>query len=203
MSQKKELEGSNVFCESKVSYADVHVNEYNKYRNLPESMLRTELLDGILVQEPAPLIKHQRVLTHLHILLHNFFSQNDPDGVVFVSPVDVNLSENVILQPDLVYVSGHRQGIIAEHCITGAPDLVIEIISPSSVRRDRIEKFNIYQRYSISHFWLVDIMDEFVEVYSLNKEGCYLRTGTAAEGELSIPGFSDLTIDLSTMWKKC
>ncbi|MCW3490673.1 Uma2 family endonuclease [Dethiobacter alkaliphilus] len=204
MSQKKKVEGdSKSFCESRVNYSAEDIMTYKHYKNLPETMLRTEILDGVLVQEPAPLIKHQRVLTHLHINLFNYFTQYDPDGVVSVAPVDIKLSETVVLQPDLAFVSGHKQHMITENCIAGPPDIVIEIISPTSVRRDRIDKFNLYQRYSIQHYWLVDVVEELVEVYSLNSEGLYIRTGAAATGDLSIPGFADLTVKLDTMWEKC
>lgn len=188
--------------ESKVQYGGSRQFTYQDYLNLPESVLRTEILDGILVQEPAPLIKHQSVLTHLHILLHTYFSRQDPEGVVFVSPVDVTLSETVVVQPDLLYISSHNREIITETHITGAPDLVIEILSPSSVRKDRFDKYGIYQRFAIPHYWLVDAPGEFIEIYSLNDEGLYVRTGAASTDNFTMPGFPGLVLDMAVLWSK-
>ena len=87
---------SETVRESKANYVKKQLFTYQDYLNLPESMLRTKILDGILIQEPAPLIKHQRALTALHIQLHAYFSRYDLDGVVFISPVDVKLTEKIV-----------------------------------------------------------------------------------------------------------
>jgi Uma2 family endonuclease len=173
---------------------------YQDYQNLPETMMHTEILDGKLVQEPAPMLKHQTVLMNLYRLLQSYYATHDPQGMVYVAPVDVTLSDTVVVQPDLFYVSGKRLEILTETRIIGAPDLIVEVTSPSSIKKDRIEKYEIYQRFGIPHYWLVDAPGQFIETYSFSDQGIYIRSSAASEGSLTLPAFPGLKLDVSTLW---
>jgi Uma2 family endonuclease len=186
--------------ELKADYSSKDPCTYQDYLSLPESMLRTEILDGVLIQEPAPIIKHQQVLARLFLPLSSYFSDKDPKGIVFVSPVDVTLSDTVVVQPDLLYVPSRHREIITKTRVNGPPDLAVEIISPSSIRRDRVVKLDIYQRFAIPHYWLVDALAETFEIYALSAEGIYRHRGEGNNGIFSIPGFPDLTLDLDALW---
>ena len=106
---------------------------YQDYRNAPEDR-RYELLDGELVVVPSPRTSHQRVLMELASRMHRF-AQEFGLGSVFVSPFDVVLSDTDVVQPDILFVSNRRAGIITEDNVRGAPDLVIEILSPTIADR--------------------------------------------------------------------
>ena len=114
--------------------------------------------------------------------------------------MDVTLSDTVVVQPDLLYIASRHREIITETRVNGPPDLAVEIISPSSIRRDRVVKLDIYQRFAIPHYWLVDTLAETIEIYALSTEGIYRHRGEGNNGIFSIPGFPDLTLDLDALW---
>ncbi|MFO8060479.1 MAG: Uma2 family endonuclease, partial [Bacillota bacterium] len=129
---------------------------YEDYLELPdEPGYSWEVLDGTLVKEPSPNVMHQRVSRRLQRLLEDYFGQADPRGEVFDAPLDVTMGEKNVVQPDLFYVSGKQCQIVKEKRIDGSPELVIEMISPFSQRKDRLEKLEIYQTNGVQHYWLV------------------------------------------------
>ena len=115
---------------------------YEDYRNTPEDE-RYELLDGELVRLETPRIAHQQVDMDLGTLMNLFVKENNL-GRVFSAPTDVVLSETAVVQPDLLFVSNERAHIITEQNIQGAPDLVVEILSPSTANRDWTIKRELY-----------------------------------------------------------
>lgn len=94
-------------------------------------------------------------------------------GEVFFSPIDVFLNEYNAPRPDLVFVSAAKQHLITNDGIMGVPDLVIEIVSPSSVWRDRYQKRDIYERFGILEYWIAEWKTQSIEVHSLNQSGRY------------------------------
>lgn len=147
------------------------------YKNLAESETeRYELLGGELLMTPSPTWKHQAVLLRLANRLQTFVEEHRL-GHVAVSPLDVVLSEHNVAQPDILFISQERADIIDEDGdVRGAPDLVIEILSPSTIERDRTTKRTLYARYGVREYWLVDLNDETVDVLSLTESG-YERLG--------------------------
>ena len=127
---------------------------YEDYKNTPEDE-RYELLDGELVMSEAPRIVHQSVDMELGTLMNLFVKENDL-GRVFSAPTDVVLSDTIVVQPDLLFVSKQRAHIITEQNIQGAPDLVVEILSPSTANRDWTIKRELYARYGVKELWIVD-----------------------------------------------
>jgi len=128
---------------------------WEDYQAFPEEGTRYEILDGKLAVTPTPFILHQRVSRNLELLLYNHISAYNL-GEVLNAPVTVVLDEHTILEPDLVFVSTERAHLIGEKAIAGAPDLVIEILSPSTARRDRTVKLRLYGRFGVPHYWIVD-----------------------------------------------
>ncbi|MBI2866122.1 MAG: Uma2 family endonuclease [Chloroflexi bacterium] len=144
---------------------------YEDYRNLPESETkRYELLEGELVMVPSPTTYHQRILGRLHVLLAGFVNKNSL-GEVFVAPFDIVLSADTVLQPDILFVSNGRASIITPENIRGAPDLVIEVLSPATAERDRIYKRSLYARYGVKEYWIVDPSMKTIEVMELERTG--------------------------------
>ncbi len=161
-----------------VRRAKVRFN-YRDYCLLPEDK-RYELIDGELHMAPAPGTRHQRCLLKLARLLA---AQIEPArlGEVFIAPFDVILSDEDVVQPDLLFVTRERQGIISERGCEGPPDLVVEVLSPSTHQRDRELKAKLYAQYGVREYWLVDPDTRSIEVMGLEAEGFSSR-GVYPEG---------------------
>jgi Uma2 family endonuclease len=141
---------------------------------LPESNLPTELVDGEVIMSPAPKDSHQKAsLRLLQVLL-----DCAPDGEIRYSPADVYLDALNVVQPDLFWVSGsNSQCRLNENGYwQGAPDLVIEILSPSTARQDKVIKFRLYEQYGVREYWLVDPAGKRIEVWLL-AEGRFAYQG--------------------------
>jgi len=160
-----------------------------EYLELPNDGKRYQILDGELDVTPAPNVRHQRVSRKLEWHLVNGLERSGL-GEVFYAPIDVVLDRTSIVQPDLVFVSRARAGIVGTLRIEGAPDLVVEILSPSSRRTDVIVKSELYARFGVLHYWIVDPDVDRVEIYRLAERAYELvQTGQApAELAVEVPG---------------
>ncbi len=159
--------------------------------------LRVEYLNGDIVMTPARSPHHQIVSTNLLLLMGHFAMQNGL-GLVLPAPLDVVLSkEEQIAQPDLVFISKARAPkLVGRAAISGAPDLVVEIISPSTARADRKIKLPLYARYGVAEFWLIDPDDYSVEIFMLDGEtyrvagiflaGDVIQTGRFADAQIAV-----------------
>jgi Uma2 family endonuclease len=135
---------------------------YRDYLLLPEGD-RRELIDGDFLMTPAPSTTHQRIVGRLHILLQRLLADTGR-GEIFIAPADVVLSDENVVQPDLLFVARSRAGIIKEAAVFGAPDLLVEILSASICDRDLIIKRKLYARYGAKEYWIVDPDSESIEV---------------------------------------
>ena len=142
---------------------------YRDYLLLPEGD-RRELIEGEFYVVPAPNVRHQAISRNLGLRLWELVRSHGL-GQVFLAPTDVVLSPESVVQPDILFVSNERRGIITEANVSGAPDLVVEILSPSTAERDRELKLTLYARYGVREYWIVDPDDETVEVMELGSEG--------------------------------
>ncbi|AST05659.1 Uma2 family endonuclease [Anoxybacillus flavithermus] len=144
---------------------------YADYANLHEEK-RYEGIDGALFMTPSPTPRHQRIVTALSALFFDFLQHSSCE--VFVSPIDVCLfaTKDTPLHdikdwyiPDLIVVCDKQK--IGDERIYGAPDLIVEILSPSTAKHDRITKFHNYERAGVKEYWIVDPIHETVEIYAL------------------------------------
>ena len=149
---------------------------------LPESNLPMELWDGEIVMSPTPTPSYQIVVGSLYRALAEFVG-HERAGQVFVSPLDVVLSERRVVQPDVLFIAKDNHGIIQER-IRGVPDLVVEVISPGSWKRDRVEKKSLYEQVGIAEYWIVDPESRSIEVFALAK-GVYQLHSRAVDSELA------------------
>lgn len=135
-----------------------------EYLEAPETTRRMELIYGVVREPPAPAYGHQDLVTHLTVVLHAHVREAGL-GRVCVSPVDVVLDaeHDLVVQPDLIFVSTARAGIIRDR-VWGPPDLVVEVLSPSTRQYDRVTKIGWYQHYGVGECWLVDPDQRSVEV---------------------------------------
>jgi Uma2 family endonuclease len=163
------------------------VREYLSGR---EEKLRSELLRGFLVREPAaPFFSHQAVVTRTTVLLDEHVRAQGL-GVVCVSPIDVILDEPnaIVVQPDVVFVSTERVGIIRNQ-IWGAPDLVVEVISPRTARRDRTSKLKLYRQFGVQEYWIMDHRSVTVVPLQIAAARRRRLTGNAMVRSAVIAGF--------------
>jgi len=174
---------------------------YKDYLEVPEEPgYRFEILEGILIKEPSPSIHHQRVASALYRQLANFFDGFDPEGELFFAPLDVTLTPGNVLQPDLLFVSGARKEIMREERIDGPPDLVVEIMSPTNRRKDRLRKMEIYRKAGIPHYWLVDPEENTLEAFMLTGKS-YALAAACGPGDTFINSeFPGLDLDLDKVF---
>lgn len=140
---------------------------YEDYLHFSEDK-RYEIIDGEVYMVPAPVPYHQRILGNLYLRLREFV-EKEGIGEVYLAPCDVVLSDIDVVQPDIMFISNERLNIITEKNIRGAPDLIIEIISPSSEYRDKVIKRKLYSKYGVKEYWLVDPEKREVELMTLRE----------------------------------
>ena len=142
---------------------------------------RFELIDGELIMVGSPNEAHQRTIGKLGYRMYGFVAERDL-GEFYYAPFDVLLSDTDVVQPDLLFVSREREEIITHANIRGAPDLVVEILSPSSARRDWSEKFALYSEHGVEEYWIVDPMNRVVWLMLL-RGGILKIAGTYGIGD--------------------
>lgn len=125
---------------------------------------RYEVIEGELLLVPSPSASHQEILLRVATLLDAHVRQRNL-GKVFVAPLDVVLSADNVLQPDVLFVAQGRLDIVKETHVAGAPDLVVEIESKSTRERDRVAKRGLYERFGAGEYWLIDPERKMMEVF--------------------------------------
>lgn len=177
---------------------------YEDYKSLPESMdKRYELLDGDLIMVPAPTTFHQRASRDLVFLLIQFVRLHKL-GEVLYAPVDVVFGEGKnreVAQPDLIFISHERKHIVVKEEIRGAPDLVVEILSPGTKKRDRGYKKALYARYGVREYWIIDTDRHAVEVYTPRAPGFRLAGSYQPPGSIVSILLPALKIDLDEVFQ--
>jgi Uma2 family endonuclease len=155
---------------------------------LPETNLPIELWDGEIIMSPTPRPNHREIVFNFARELREFVDAKRL-GKVFLSPLDVILSERRVVQPDVFFVSKTRLHLITDR-VRCAPDLAVEIISEGSWRRDRVDKKDLYEQFGVREYWIVDPEAQTIEVFALEKGAFKLAAradqgGTAASKLLS------------------
>ncbi len=173
---------------------------YADFAALPADGKRYELHEGELFVTAAPRPRHQLVIGNLHLILAHHVRRLGL-GEVFLSPIDVILSNITVLEPDLVYVEAARLGQVSERGIEGAPSLVIEVLSPGTASVDRGIKLQLYARHGVGHYWIVDSDARTIETLQLVSQS--YEAGPRLEGTspAALPPFSDLSLDPAAVWR--
>lgn len=145
-----------------------------EFEQLPETNTPTELIAGEVIMTPAPKYAHQKTV----FVLAKLIEQLGPGGITCIAPIDVYLDEANVVQPDVFWVGGEesRAQLGDDGYWHGAPDLVVEVLSPATARHDKREKFNLYEKHGTREYWLVEPEAEYIEVWQL-VEGRYRRQG--------------------------
>ena len=185
-------EESVPYGKKKLTYAD--------YAKLPEEPgYRHEIIDGVLLRYPSPSFHHQRVSRRLQRILEDYINKVDPKGEIFDAPLDLALAEHTVVQPDLLYLPGSRPA--QNDPIDVVPELVVEVISLSTGKKDRVLKLNHYQASGILHYWIVDPEEGFIEAYEL-RDGHYVSIVRSHTGNFSHPSFTGLSFEIETLFSK-
>lgn len=155
---------------------------YEDWLRLPDDGFRYEVLNGVLYMTPPPRIRHQLTLENLSRRLGNFVAERKLGWILF-APCGVRLpGQPVPIQPDILFVRAERRDIIGEEYVEGAPDLVVEVLSPSNWLYDRTEKFRAYQEAGVPEYWIVDYSARTIEVFVL-EGSTYALLGKFGVGE--------------------
>jgi Uma2 family endonuclease len=152
---------------------------YEELREIPADGKRWELIDGEAYMTPAPNRIHQEVLLRL---FEAFRKAIDDESKVYFAPLDVVFGDATALQPDLIFVREENREILQEQ-IRGVPDLVVEVLSPSTVKMDRGLKMETYARFGVPEYWIADPEAESIEVYRIDRDaGRYRHEGNHGAG---------------------
>ncbi len=153
---------------------------YEDYANTPDDQ-RYELIDGELIMAPGANFVHQSGQAKLARWMLPFVDESSL-GTVLLTPFDVKLSDNDVVQPDMMFVSEEREHLITRTCLEGAPDLVVEILSPSTSRRDWNEKRELYAKHGVKEYIVMDPSNKIVWRLEL-KDGSLEIEETYYEGD--------------------
>ena len=176
---------------------------YSDVENLPEwpDSELLEILMGELFVVPSPTIDHQRISKNIYNLLNEYLIKNN-GGEIFYSPIDVILSEENVVIPDLLFISNKNKGIISKKNIIGTPDLIIEILSKNRTR-DLVEKKKIYKKYKVKEYWIIDIEKKQVYVNTLINSDFKEKTYKNLDENIqtNIPELANIELDLEIIFE--
>jgi Uma2 family endonuclease len=167
---------------------------------LPDDGLRHELIDGVHYVTASPVTRHQRILRRLAVEIE-LWLRDHPTGEMFFAPLDVVLSRHDVVVPDLIYISAARSEGLEAKGLFAAPDLAVEILSPSTRRRDETLKRQLYDRVGVAEYWLIDPDDDFVAI-SCRDRGQLRPTGVLTalnDDELTSPLFPGFAMRLRNL----
>jgi Uma2 family endonuclease len=177
-------------------YADTGPYRAADYWQLPEGE-PIELVRGRFMMSPSPTPYHQSLVVLLTEMLSGIARQSG--GLVYCAPMDVVLADDTILQPDLLYIAKDRCDIV-QNRIEGPPDLVIEILSDGTERRDRLEKLDLYAFHQVAEYWIVDPRARLFE-FLINEQGRYVVM-PQGKGHYQSPRLPEIAIEIMPFWQE-
>jgi Uma2 family endonuclease len=171
------------------------------YRATPEGS-RYQLVEGdLILTSPAPNLFHQRIVRNLSQLLGHYIATH-PLGEVLFAPCDVYLSDHDVVQPDVLFVAAGNLGILAEDGIHGAPDLVIEVLSPATAQLDKKSKRRVYARAGVKEMWLVDPLLLQIQRYDFARDQAKPVQLIEEEESFTTPLLPGLTLAVTKIFKR-
>jgi len=171
---------------------------YEDYLKLPDDGKRYEIIDGVLYVTPSPLTAHQAMSKYLQFTLYQL--ELAGQGWVWNAPLDVRMPGADPVQPDLIFVGLEQRSIMKRKYIRGVPKLLIELLSPSTARYDRVVKLNKYASCGVSHYWIGDPAQRTLELFRL-AGGTYEVQASLGPGDrFEHPDFQGLVLDLDALF---
>lgn len=162
-----------------------------------------ELIHGEIIMAPSPFRSHQSAILEIAFQVRRHL-ETHPVGKCYIAPFDVHFSETIVLCPDLSFFSNERLCHLSDRGAEGAPDLVVEVLSPSTARRDRKDKREIYTEFGVRELWLVNTELETIEVFDLAKQPdqpvAVMENGT--HPSIRTPILPEFTLALADVFRK-
>ncbi len=171
---------------------------YEDLLETPDDGNRYEIIGGELIASPAPTPKHQRIAARLFRLIDRHVQEADA-GEIFFAPLDVRFDPHDIVEPDLLFIRRDRLGIIEEKLIEGPPDLVVEVLSPSTRGRDQVRKIALYAIAGVPEYWLADPDNVDLSIYTLD-HGQYQRQEPSG-GSVRSKVIPELVVDIARLFE--
>ncbi|MGE5552059.1 MAG: Uma2 family endonuclease [Bacteroidota bacterium] len=173
---------------------------YAEYRLLPEDAPRYEIIEGVGYLSPSPGGRHQRVSANVMRALDRVVHRGK-HGQLFAAPLDVVFSEENVVQPDILFVARDRTAIIRGRGIFGAPDLVVEILSPSNAAREFQQKFSLYREFGVREYWIIDLENRTVDVWTGKEQPLDTRRVIAGDGTVGSGVLPALAVGLDEIFE--
>lgn len=183
-----------------MSHATLKKLTYQDYLQIPDDNLRHEIIDGHHFVTSSPVTNHQGISGNLSFILFQWVKAHQL-GQVYTALIDVVLSKTDILVPDLIFISKSRLQIITEKNIQGAPDLIVEILSPSTSKRDLGIKKKTYEKFGVEHYWIADPVQKTVQTFHLENNRYVLPTTFTLKETLTSSLFPGLSISMTFIFE--
>jgi Uma2 family endonuclease len=177
---------------------------YDDFVHFPDDGKRHELIDGEHYVTASPNVRHQGILGNLYLVIGNWIEAN-PIGRVFMAPLDVVLSSWDVVEPDLLYLSNERAAqTLTPANVRGVPELVVEIASKGTRRRDETIKRRLYDRSGVSEYWVVDPAIDVIRVYRREEKGLGrpIELSRETSDMLTTPLLPGLQLPLSRIFRE-
>ena len=172
---------------------------YEDYAKLPE-MAPYQLIGGKLIYTPSRTPYHQEVSQNLMLKIRQFAVIDNKLGKVLPGPIDLYFEETETFIPDIIFISRERNHIIGEEKTEGAPDIVFEVLSPSTAYYDLRPKKDVYAKHGVKEYWIVDPMEKSVEVHEEENGDYLLKSKVTNSGSITSDVLQGLTIDLENIF---
>ena len=172
---------------------------YDDYQELPEGA-PYELIRGQLVMTPAPSVHHQRIVATLFRHLDAFVDDTQSGEVLF-APTDVRLDDDTVVQPDVLFVAAEHADQVGTQEIEGAPDVVMEVVSPTNSHHDLLVKKQIYEQHGVPEYWIIDPDSRTVEVYRNTDEGFAQHARAVETGTVTSALLDGFAMDLDGLFQ--
>jgi Uma2 family endonuclease len=194
-------DGQEVCCGKMIVRPYAPLLTVAEYRNLPETGPRYQLVEGDLYMAPAPNRFHQDISRNLQVVLTNYLLAY-PIGVLYDAPFDVYLTEIDVFQPDLLIVLNDNRGILTDAGAEGAPDFVVEILSPKTRQLDLVNKKRVHARMGVKELWIIDPDQKEVTVYRFDQDPTEPVAKISGQGDVSSPLLPGLTIPPQDIFRR-
>lgn len=161
------------------------------YDQLPPTSIMMELIHGVVIyphwsdtsMSPAPTPEHQNIVLNVAAWLKTHTTH----GQTFIAPLDVAITDTLRLQPDVMWIAPDSNCAVTDTILQGAPDLVIEVLSPSTAVRDKTDKFDLYEQHGVREYWIIDPRDHLIEVYHRVENGFQRLGGFGQQAQFQSP----------------
>jgi Uma2 family endonuclease len=160
-----------------------------------------QLINYDLIMSPSPIPLHQVISVRIVQAISNFLDDKNNNGFFVSAPMDVKLDEGNVFQPDILYISEERAEEIVKDRVEGAPDLIIEILSPSNAYYDLRQKKDIYEKYGVKEYIIIDPIAQNADLYALKDGVYYLHQKCQKDEYLKSLVLSGLNLDMSKIFK--